>query len=157
MIYTMSDLHGCYNQYVKMLEKINFSDNDTLYILGDIVDRGPDGIKILQDAMKRKNVMSLRGNHDFLAYYILNFLSNPSDMYESDSFIDKYRIWIFDGGGPTEEAFMVHGHIHNKQDSDFWRVLKSRENILNAGVDINEFSPVTLDEMICNNNLYKGR
>ena len=49
MIYAMSDLHGCYDKYTKMLEKINFSDNDTLYILGDIVDRGPDGIKIWQD------------------------------------------------------------------------------------------------------------
>ena len=71
MIYAMSDLHGCYDKYIKMLEKINFSDNDTLYILGDIVDRGPDGIKILQDIMQRINVVALMGNHDFLAHYIL--------------------------------------------------------------------------------------
>lgn len=38
MIYAMSDLHGCYDKYIKMLEKINFGDNDTLYILGDIVE-----------------------------------------------------------------------------------------------------------------------
>ena len=43
MIYAMSDLHGCYNLYVKMLEKINFSDEDTLYLLGDYVDRGDNG------------------------------------------------------------------------------------------------------------------
>ena len=49
MIYAMSDLHGCYDKYIKMLEKINFNNNDTLYILGDIVDRGDGGIKILQD------------------------------------------------------------------------------------------------------------
>ena len=106
MIYAMSDLHGCYDKYIKMLEKINFSNNDTLYVLGDIVDRGADGIKILQDIMKRKNVVALRGNHDFLAHYILKFLTTPSDMYDSDSFCDKYRSWIFDGGSPTEEAFM---------------------------------------------------
>ena len=34
MIYAMSDLHGCYDKYINMLEKINFSNNDTLYILG---------------------------------------------------------------------------------------------------------------------------
>lgn len=34
MIYAMSNLHGCYYKYIKMLEKINFSNNDTLYILG---------------------------------------------------------------------------------------------------------------------------
>lgn len=44
MIYCMSDLHGCYRQYMAMLEKIGFSDEDTLYILGDTVDRGPSGI-----------------------------------------------------------------------------------------------------------------
>ena len=34
MIYAMSDLHGCYEKYIKLLEKIKFSNNDTLYILG---------------------------------------------------------------------------------------------------------------------------
>ena len=106
MIYAMSDLHGCYDKYIKMLEKINFSDNDTLYILGDIVDRGPDGIKILQDIMQRKNVVALMGNHDFLAHYILKIITAPSDLYEADDFVDKYRSWIYDGGSTTEEAFM---------------------------------------------------
>ena len=49
MIYAMCDLHGCYDKYVKMLEKIQFGENDTLYILGDVVDRGEGGIKILQE------------------------------------------------------------------------------------------------------------
>ena len=49
MIYAMSDLHGCYNKYIKMLDKINFSEKDTLYVLGDIVDRGNGGIDIIQD------------------------------------------------------------------------------------------------------------
>lgn len=102
----MSDLHGCYDKYIKMLKKIKFNDNDTLYILGDIVDRGPDGIKILQDIMKRKNVVALRGNHDFLAYYILRAMSVPTDLYDSEGFLNKYSSWLFDGGSPTEEAFM---------------------------------------------------
>lgn len=110
MIYVISDLHGCYNKYIKMLEKINLSDSDTLYILGDIVDRGPDGIKIWQDIIQRKNVTALRGNHDFLAYHLLKVLSKRSlfDILNSgqdDGFIEKYRSWIFDGGKPTEEGF----------------------------------------------------
>ena len=106
MIYAMSDLHGCYDKFTRMLDKIKFSDNDTLYILGDIVDRGSDGIKILQDIMQRKNIVALRGNHDFLAHYILKAKSYPTDLYDSDSFSVKYRSWIYDGGSPTEEAFM---------------------------------------------------
>lgn len=102
MIYAISDLHGCYDKYVKMLEKINFSDNDFLYVLGDIVDRGPDGIKILEDIMKRKNVIALRGNHDFLAYHLLKALNSGQD---GNNIIEKYHRWIFDGGSPTEKGF----------------------------------------------------
>ena len=42
MIYVMSDIHGCYEKYRQMLDLIRFCEEDTLYILGDVVDRGPD-------------------------------------------------------------------------------------------------------------------
>ena len=65
-IYAMSDIHGRYEKFNKMLEKIHFSDNDTLYILGDIIDRGEDGIKILADVMEKENVILLMGNHEYM-------------------------------------------------------------------------------------------
>ena len=40
MNYVISDIHGCYEQYIKLLDKIHFSERDTLYLLGDLVDRG---------------------------------------------------------------------------------------------------------------------
>ena len=42
MIYVMSDIHGRLDLFEKMLEKINFNDNDKLFVLGDMVDRGGD-------------------------------------------------------------------------------------------------------------------
>lgn len=54
--YVMSDLHGNYNAYIKMLEIIDFKNSDMLYILGDILDRGPNPIKIIIDLIKRPNV-----------------------------------------------------------------------------------------------------
>lgn len=53
MIYVMSDIHGMYDKYIEMLELINLREHDSLYILGDIVDRGLHPMKILQDMMKR--------------------------------------------------------------------------------------------------------
>ena len=53
MIYCMSDLHGHYENYIAMLREISFRPEDTLYVLGDVIDRGPDGIKILRDMMAR--------------------------------------------------------------------------------------------------------
>ncbi len=51
--YIMADIHGMYELYLAMLEKIRFSPEDVLYVLGDAIDRGRDGIRILQDFMKR--------------------------------------------------------------------------------------------------------
>ena len=60
MIYVMSDIHGCYKEFIKALEVVNFNDNDELYILGDIVDRGDEPIKLLQDLInKNLHVMDI--------------------------------------------------------------------------------------------------
>ena len=107
MIYAMSDLHGCYDKYIKMLKKINFSDNDTLYILGDIVDRGPDGIKILKDIIKRQNVIVIEGNHDYSASRILRMFFMPADDSEYETAKSLYAFWRIDGGKPTYESFVL--------------------------------------------------
>ncbi len=74
MIYVMSDLHGCYDKYERMLKKISFSKDDILYILGDVVDREPNGMKILLDIGRCKNVILFRGNHDYQAEILLSNL-----------------------------------------------------------------------------------
>ena len=61
----MSDIHGCFDKYPAMLREIGSSSRDTLYVLGDVIDRGPDGIKILQDMNRRPNVVPILGNHEF--------------------------------------------------------------------------------------------
>lgn len=112
MIYAMSDLHGCYDKYEKMLEKINLNDNDTLYILGDIVDRGDGGIKIMQDMMNRKNVIVIKGNHDYMAWLIL---CNVENLGNDDRLSDMLRVWLLDGGAPTYDAFTELDATEQKQ------------------------------------------
>ena len=72
--YVMSDLHGNYDAYIKMLNKIAFKSPDMLYILGDVLDRGPNSIKIILDLMKRPNVEVLAGNHCVMACDCFSFL-----------------------------------------------------------------------------------
>ena len=67
MNYVVSDIHGCYDKYKKLLERIDLSENDTLYVLGDMIDRGPEGFKILLDMAQRPNVVGLMGNHEAMA------------------------------------------------------------------------------------------
>ena len=70
MIYAVSDLHGCYDRYRKLLDKLNLGEQDTLYVLGDALDRGPEGFRILSDMASRPQVVGLLGNHEAMALEI---------------------------------------------------------------------------------------
>jgi len=125
-VYAMSDLHGCYDKYKKMLDKINLGENDTLYILGDVVDRGKDGIKILLDMMKRKNVIPFLGNHDYTAFSVLKFASKET----KPQWWEEVRAdWIADGGEATEKAFMVLSENEQKSILDYILDFRIYENI----------------------------
>lgn len=52
MTYVISDIHGEILRWKDMLKLISFSDQDTMYVLGDVIDRDPFGIEILQDIMR---------------------------------------------------------------------------------------------------------
>lgn len=67
--YVISDIHGMYGSYVQVMKKLK--RNDHLYIIGDVTDRGNDGIRIIQDIMKRQEnpnnnpqITFLLGNHE---------------------------------------------------------------------------------------------
>lgn len=64
--YVISDIHGEAERFHAMLEKIGFSDADTLYILGDVADRGPDGIDLLRQIQSAPNMVLILGNHDHM-------------------------------------------------------------------------------------------
>ena len=48
MIYVMSDIHGSRRRFDAVMEQIKLTDEDTLYILGDVIDRGEHGVELLQ-------------------------------------------------------------------------------------------------------------
>jgi len=106
MIYVMSDIHGCYDKYIRMLEKIKFNENDTLYILGDVLDRGPAGIKTLLDLSNRENVVLLRGNHDHQAGILLSNLHMLDDKNCPRELIELYGVWLSDGGKNTLAEYL---------------------------------------------------
>ena len=58
MTYAISDLHGRYDLYLEMMERIRFSPEDTVYILGDVADRNKGGIQIFKDILQRVNISS---------------------------------------------------------------------------------------------------
>lgn len=105
MIYVMSDLHGCYDKYQAMLCEIGFRSTDVLYVLGDVIDRGPDGIRILQDMSMRPNVFPILGNHEFVASICLPWLLQEVTELNL-SRLDETQVailneWVVDGGAVT--------------------------------------------------------
>ena len=66
MIYVMSDIHGQKRRFDSVMKQINLQPDDTLYILGDVIDRNPDGIKILRQIMAMPNAKMLLGNHELM-------------------------------------------------------------------------------------------
>lgn len=64
-VYVMSDLHGQYETFLRMLWKIRFhQDRDLLILNGDLIDCGPDSCPLLEYAMQEPAVYALRGNHE---------------------------------------------------------------------------------------------
>ena len=66
MHYATSDLHGFpLDDFLRLLDKAGFSEDDELYVLGDVIDRNGDGgIETLRWMMRQPNVTMLLGNHE---------------------------------------------------------------------------------------------
>ena len=102
MTYVMSDIHGMYEKYMKMMKLIGFSDNDTLYIIGDVLDRGSQPIRILQDMMQRPNVIPLMGNHELLALNVLEkcidtITADELASYDDNELNRSFLLWQLNG------------------------------------------------------------
>ncbi len=66
MHYVCSDIHGQYELYKRMRDDIRLGAGDVLYILGDVIDRGPAIFPLLLDVMHDPRVCCLLGNHEWL-------------------------------------------------------------------------------------------
>ena len=64
MIYCVSDIHGELDKFERLLDLIQFSDADHLYVIGDVIDRGAMGVDILDRIMAAPNMTMLLGNHE---------------------------------------------------------------------------------------------
>ena len=107
--YVIGDIHGEYNQLKILLEKMSFGDEDELYVLGDVVDRGAHPIKALQYLMTIPNCTCLIGNHEVMALKCLRFLRKEiteefiSSLKEEDML---YLLdWMQNGGQSTMNEF----------------------------------------------------
>lgn len=107
MQYLMSDIHGNAN-YHRLLDKVHFTSSDSLYILGDVIDRGTDALAILQSIYKpaNTNIKLLMGNHELFALRYLE--GNMSE-----------RQWARYGGASTINAIKELGKADRSELRDY--------------------------------------
>lgn len=133
MIYCCSDIHGMYDKYIKLLEVIDLKDDDTLFILGDIVDCGGDSLKIIMDMMRRPNIICLIGNHDYMAMFNFKLLLSAIDKDKiKETSFETLDIWLKSGGETTFKEFM---ELNRKQAKEIMNYMS--EFRLYATVSVN--------------------
>jgi len=108
--YAIGDLQGCFTEFKLLLEKVNFNPSkDILYLVGDIVARGPDSLACLRLLKDLGDCVKITlGNHDLhliATYYLgkqpkkndkLDSLFSAPDFPELISFLQKQplAIWL---------------------------------------------------------------
>lgn len=79
MTYVIGDIHGNKEKYEQMMEKLSPKETDAVFVLGDVIDIGDEGIAILQDMMYRANVYPVLGEHEYMAKKFLPLIAEKGD------------------------------------------------------------------------------
>lgn len=127
MTYVMSDLHGCRREFHQMLKQINFSPEDHLYILGDVIDRGLNSINLLLDVITMENVTMLIGNHELWMQCVLLWGE------------DNHRIkaeWFDNGGRQTWADYRLRSR---EEKTSIIALLKNLPDYLEITVGSRDF------------------
>lgn len=108
MIYVTSDLHGYpLEKFQRMLDNVGFGDNDFLYILGDVIDRGNDGVKILKWLMSQSNAQLILGNHEAMLIandFLFEEVTEDSISRLTGTKLNTYMTWLTNSAQPTINA-----------------------------------------------------
>ncbi|MBO5078381.1 MAG: fructose-bisphosphatase class III [Oscillospiraceae bacterium] len=137
MTYVIADIHGCYEEFLELLDRIGFSDEDDLFVLGDAMDRGPEPIRVIQDLMQRPNVTYILGNHDDMMLRSLRKLAveitedSLNDLSEDD--LASYRHWMRQGGGVTVAQFRKLTHPERGDILDYLECATVYETVEHNG------------------------
>lgn len=114
MIYVISDIHGHEGRFRSVLDQISLQPEDTLCILGDVVDRHPGGIRLLREIMAMPNARMLLGNHE---YMMLRALGEPYDDNIDDG--GAMNHWYRNGGKVTLESWLHFSEAERREMLDF--------------------------------------
>lgn len=111
MIYVIGDIHGDKEKFDSMMEKLSPTDNDTVFVLGDIINIGDSSIELLQDMMYRPNVYPVLGEHEYMAKKVFPLLAEFSSTDEAHEKLqgenkELFEKWLKMKSEKTTEDFL---------------------------------------------------
>ncbi|MCI8693180.1 MAG: serine/threonine protein phosphatase [Lachnospiraceae bacterium] len=137
--YVISDIHGQYDMFMELLDKIRLKESDTLYVLGDVLDRGPHPIRTLKRLMEMSNVICVVGNHELMALECLEFLRKEiTDMSIEEldeEMLDNLVTWQYNGSKSTIDEFRRLDAEEKKDVLDFIKEFSIYEEVAADGRD----------------------
>lgn len=137
MYYVISDIHGNYKKYCELLDCINLKDEDVLYVLGDVIDRGEQGIRILQDMMFRINVVPMIGKHDLIGWRCLKWLTQEITEESIDNMDTKMlqiiEEWCKSGGQTTINEVMALPKEEREEILEYLEEFRAYEEVRVGG------------------------
>lgn len=149
--YVISDIHGCKDEFDQMLKLIDFSDYDTLWINGDVCDRGKQSIPLLQEIMAHDNMHLIFGNHDvWLARYCQELIDAKRDNNSVDMTDDLMNWLHYNGGYRTADQFMdlsfpecydIKLYLEDKLLYKYLTVKGRKFLLIHAGIDKDHLYP----------------
>ena len=141
---------------VKWNDKV--TDEDDVWILGDLFFRSSTVGPTLERLKGKKHL--ILGNHD------------PSwikgvDAGKHFASVEMFYSGTIEGRLVTmchypmlswpqdKSSYMIYGHIHNHVNADYWPLIAKRSRMLNAGVEVNGYEPVSFEELVENNEKFR--
>lgn len=111
MIYVISDLHGYpLEDFEQLLSEAGFSDGDFCFILGDVIDRGEDGARLLEWLMYQPNIELILGNHEqmlLLCDFLFDEITEESLSSLSAEQVETLMHWRENGGEQTMSGLLA--------------------------------------------------
>lgn len=140
MIYVIGDIHGDKEKFDSMMEKLSPTDNDTVFVLGDIINIGDSSIELLQDMMYRPNVYPVLGEHEYMAKKIFPLIAEFSSIDEANEKLsgeDKelFSKWLTMKSVKTTEDFLSLDEEGKESVIDYLSEFEAVEEIEAGGKD----------------------
>lgn len=136
------------------------TSEDIVYILGDLIFRSDKHAAYYIEKLNGIKHLIL-GNHDHkwirncnLSKYFAS-VSDYLQIKDGETHIALCHYPMLSWSGAARGSLHVHAHIHNKREGLVFETLRKMDNALNAGVEVNGYKPVTLEEVITNNVKFK--